>query len=102
MISPVSPASGAPTRSTSPSGPLAWASTRSIEAWCDMSAICASALVTSTPGAPTSRPRALRTSMPARSNTSSPDRPVSGGHTGGGVPLRAAGCAVPLGVWGGA
>ncbi|MNG21374.1 hypothetical protein D3C84_1057290 [compost metagenome] len=42
------------------------------------------------------RPRALRTSMPARSNTSSPDTPVSAGHTGGGAaggPVRDAGVA---------
>ncbi|MCY1524587.1 hypothetical protein D9M68_595270 [compost metagenome] len=61
-----------------------------------MSAICASAFVTSTPGAPAMRPRALRTSMPARSNTSSPDTPVSAGHTGGGAaggPVRDAGVA---------
>lgn len=55
-----------------------------------MSAICASALLTSMPVAPASRPRALRTSMPARSNTSSPESPVSAGHTGAGAPLRAA------------
>jgi hypothetical protein len=46
-----------------------------------MSAIWASAFVISTAWAPARRPRALRTSMPARSNTSSPDRPVSPGQT---------------------
>jgi hypothetical protein len=58
-----------------------------------MSAICASALVTSMPVAPANRPRALRTSMPARSNTSSPETPVRAGQTGAGVPGRAVAAA---------
>ena len=79
--SPSGPASGAPACSSSASGPRAWASTFSSAAGCAMSAICASAFSISMPGAPTIWPRALRTSMPARSNTSSPESRLSAGQT---------------------
>ena len=42
----------------------------------------AASACTCSPGTPANRPWALFTCMPARSNTSSPDRPVSAGQTG--------------------